>query len=110
MQGGSLPSRSRRRCLTPDRLAPHIRRMSLLLPQTRSGTVRSAATVSIHGDRYVDVVIALDDESDGPFVGRVGAHDFPAALTPGERVKARFVMGVLVGVTREGGSDPVAPE
>ena len=82
--------------------------MGLLLPQTRPGTVRSATPVSIHGDRYVDVVIALDGESGPPFVGRVGAHDFPASLSPGERVSARFVMGVLVGVSREGESDPVA--
>ena len=83
--------------------------MSFLLPQTRPGTVRSATPVSIHGDRYVDVVIALDGESGAPFVGRIGAHEFPASLSPGERVSARFVMGVLVGVIREAESDPVSP-
>ena len=74
--------------------------MSLLLPQTRAGTVRSATPVSIHGDRYVDLAIALDDEAGPPVVGRVGAADCPDSLMPGERVSVRLTMGVMVRVTR----------
>ncbi len=77
--------------------------MSLLLPQTRTGTVRSATPVSIHGDRYVDLAIALDGDAGPPVVGRVGATDCPESLAPGERVNVRFTMGVMVRVAREAG-------
>jgi hypothetical protein len=75
--------------------------MSLLLPQNRAGAVRSATPVSIHGDRYVDVAIALDGEPGPAAFGRLGVGDCPEALVPGERVIVRFVMGVMVRVTRE---------
>ena len=76
--------------------------MSLLLPQTRAGTVRSATPISIHGDRYVDLVVALDDEPGPPNAGRVGAGECPESLAAGERVNVRFTMGVIVRVEREG--------
>ncbi len=77
--------------------------MSLLLPQTRAGTVRSATLLSIHGDRYVDLVIALDGDAGPPVVGRVGADDCPESLAPGERVNVRFTLGVMVRVARDVG-------
>ena len=77
--------------------------MSLLLPQTRAGTVRSATPVSIHGDRYVDLVIALEGDTGPPVVGRVGADDCPESLASGERVSVRFTLGVMVRVAREAG-------
>ena len=77
--------------------------MNLLLPQTRAGTVRSATPVSIHGDRYVDLVIALEGDAGLPVVGRVGAENCPDSLAPGERVSLRFTIGVMVRVTREVG-------
>jgi hypothetical protein len=76
--------------------------MSLLLPQTRAGAVHAAAPVNIHGDRFVDVAVALDGEPGPPVTGRVSATDCPDSLAPGERVNVRFVMGVMVRVTREG--------
>ena len=79
----------------------HVAGMNLLLPQTRTGTVHSATPVNIHGDRFVDVAVALDGEAGPPTVGRVGATECPDALAPGERVNARFVMGVMVRVARE---------
>src|SRR5437870_2270804 len=79
--------------LTRRRAGLHGWRVSLLLPQTRAGTVRSATPVSIHGDRYVDLVIALEGETGPPVVGRVGADDCPEPLTPGERVSVRFTVG-----------------
>jgi hypothetical protein len=75
--------------------------VSLLLPQTRVGTVQSATHVSIHGDRYVDLAIMLEGATGPPVVGRVGATDCPDALMPGERVSVRFTMGVMVRVARE---------
>ena len=77
--------------------------MSLLLPQNRTGAVRSATPISIHDDRYVDLTIALDGEPGPAVFGRLGAGDCPEALAPGERVTVRFVMGVMVRATREAG-------
>ncbi len=88
--------------LTDGWAAPHGRRVSLLLPQTRIGTVRSATPVSIHGDRYLDLVIALEGDSGPPVLGRVGADDCPESLAPGERVSVRLTLGVIVRVVREG--------
>ena len=75
--------------------------MSLLLPQTRAGVVRSVAPVNIHGDRFVDLAVVLDGEAGPPVTGRVSATECPAALAAGERVSVRFVMGVMVRVARE---------
>jgi len=75
--------------------------MSLLLPQTRSGTVRSARIVEIHGDRYVDLVVALDDADPPGASGRVSATECPTDLAIGERVTVSFTMGVMTGVKRE---------
>ena len=57
--------------LTRPRRAPQGAGMSLLLPQTRVGIVQSATPVNIHGDRYMDVAIALDGEAGPPVRGRV---------------------------------------
>lgn len=77
--------------------------MSLLLPQTRAGTVRLANPISIHGDRYVDLAIELDGEAGPPVVGRVGADACPPTLAPGQRVRVRFTLGVMMGVEAEAG-------
>ena len=74
--------------------------MSLLLPQTRTGTVQSVRPVDIHGDRYVDLAILLDDDPATPVAGRVGAMECPADLAAGERVSVRFMMGVITRVSR----------
>ncbi len=72
-----------------------------LFPQNRAGAVRSATMVDIHGDRYMDLAIVLDGGPGAAAVGRLGAADCPAAIAAGERVTVRFVMGVMVRVTRE---------
>jgi len=77
--------------------------VSLLLPQTRTGTVQSSTPVDIHGDRYVDLVIELEGDAGPPVVGRVGATECPVSLMPGERVSVRFTMGVMVRVARVAG-------
>ena len=74
--------------------------MSFLLPQSRSGTVRSVRPLDIHGDRYVDVQLALDDQPDRPVVGRIAASEVPGDLAVGERVEARYMMGVIVKLSR----------
>ena len=77
-----------------------LRRMSLLLPQTRTGTVQSVRLVDIHGDRYLDVAVSLDDAGAAPVTGRVSALECPPDLAPGERVSVRFTMGVITRVAR----------
>ena len=74
--------------------------MSLLLPQSRFATVVSLRVLDIHGDRYVDLTISLDDYGAAPVVGRVGASDCPADLKEGDRVSVSFTMGVITRVTR----------
>lgn len=74
--------------------------MTFLLPRTSAGTVVAAQAVAIHGDRYVDVTLALDDAPGAPLAARLGASDCPANLEPGERVEARLVLGNLVGLAR----------
>ncbi|MFN8589465.1 MAG: hypothetical protein U0704_16865 [Candidatus Eisenbacteria bacterium] len=73
--------------------------MSLLLPQNRPGAVVAAREVDLHGDRFVDVTLALDGEP-APVTSRVAANECPAALVPGERVVARIVVGVVTRLTR----------
>ena len=74
--------------------------MSLLLPQTKMGTIQAVRALDIHGDRYVDVQLILDDPRTQPFVGRISAAESPPNLAEGDRVEARFTMGVLVKLTR----------
>lgn len=74
--------------------------MSLLLPQSRFATVVSLRTLDIHGDRYVDLTIALDDFGEAPVTGRVGARECPSDLKEGDRVTVRFTMGVITSVAR----------
>lgn len=73
--------------------------MSLLLPQQIAGVVRAARPVDIHGDRYVDLTVALEGTLE-PRTGRVSASECPPDLAPGEKVSVRFVMGVMVRVER----------
>jgi len=79
-----------------------LRCMSLLLPRTVPATVHTVHPLDIHGDRYVDIQLELDDEPGALRSARIGASEFPEGLAPGDRVEARFTMGVLVRLTRLG--------
>jgi hypothetical protein len=74
--------------------------VSLLLPQSRFATIVSIRVLDIHGDRYMDLTIALDDFGEAPVTGRVGASECPPDLKEGDRVSVRFTMGVMTRVTR----------
>ncbi len=74
--------------------------MSFLLPQTRTGVVASTRVVDIHGDRYVDVAIAIDGDGAPGATGRVSVMECPADLMTGERVSVRFTMGVMTRIER----------
>ena len=74
--------------------------MSLLLPQSRTCTVLGVQPVEIHGDRYVDVALRVDDAGAEPVRARLSAFDCPKDLAAGERVTARFTMGVVTRLER----------
>ena len=74
--------------------------MSLLLPQTRTGTVQRVRLLDIHGDRYVDLGVSLDDAGAAPVTGRVSSLECPPDLAPGDRVRVSFTMGVMIKVLR----------
>jgi len=80
-------------------MARTLRRMSLLLPQTREATVVSARPVDIHGARFVDVTVAFA-EGGPPLTSRVAANECPADLAPGDHVNVRIVVGMMTRVTR----------
>lgn len=71
-----------------------------LLPEERAATVRIVRPVDIHGDRYVDLQVELDDARSEPRTGRVPAGECPGDLAPGDHVTIRFVLGVMVKITR----------
>ena len=98
----SAPGSWERRGLDGLQTGAHRHRVSLLLPQTRTGTVRAATPLDIHGDRYVDLLVELDGDAGTPVRGRVGASDCPEQLSLGDRVSVRFTMGVMVRVERSG--------
>ncbi len=72
--------------------------MNFLLPQTREGIVQGVRLVDIHGDRYLDIALVLDDGATAQ--GRVSVLECPPELAVGERVSARFAMGVMTSVKR----------
>lgn len=74
--------------------------MSFLLPQTRTGTVASVRAVELHGDRYVDLAVAVEGEGMPTATGRVSALECPGDLAVGDRVAVRFTMGVMTRVER----------
>ncbi len=71
-----------------------------LLSKEQTGTVRAARTVDIHGDRYVDLAVAFEGSSSSEAVGRVPLSECPGDLQPGDAVRVRFVLGVMVSVQR----------
>jgi hypothetical protein len=74
--------------------------LSLLLPQEVAAIVRAARALDIHGDRYVDVTVTTEEAPEAPRTGRVPASECPPDLAPGDRVRVKFVMGVMVKITR----------
>ncbi len=74
--------------------------MNFLLPQTREATVLKVHGVSLHGDRYLDLVLQVDEPGSAPLSVRLGAAECPAGLTEGDKVRARILMGVVVQIER----------
>lgn len=74
--------------------------MSFLLPQTRTGVVASVRGVDLHGDRYIDLAVAVEGDGAPTMTGRISAMDCPGDLEVGDRVAVRFTMGVMTRVER----------
>ncbi len=74
--------------------------MSLLLPQSRPCVIEAVQTVDIHGDRYLDLSLRLDEPGQPAIRARLSAFDCPKDLAAGERVTARFTMGVITKLER----------
>jgi hypothetical protein len=73
--------------------------MSFLLPQDRAGTLEGVREVNLHGDRWLDLVVAFDGDAAAQAL-RLAATECPAGLAPGERVSVRVVMGVATAIRR----------
>jgi len=72
----------------------------MIIAPGQEGIVLSIARVSIHGDEYVDVVIADRAAPDDPAArlsARIGPEAIVGKVSPGDRVK---VEGFLRMVTR----------
>ena len=80
--------------------ASSLRGMNFLLPQTREATVMQVREVSLHGDRYLDLVLQVDEPGSAPLSVRLGAAECPASLAEGDKVQARIMMGVVVKLER----------
>ena len=86
--------------LTPVAGAFNLRAMSFQLPQTRQATVLQVHAVSLHGDRYLDLVLQVDEPGTAPLSVRLGAAECPSDLAEGDKVEARIMMGVVVRIER----------
>jgi hypothetical protein len=72
----------------------------MIIVPGQEGIVISLSRVSIHGDEYVDIVIADPDSPDDPerrIGARLGSEAISGAPAPGDRVR---IEGFLRTVTR----------
>jgi hypothetical protein len=84
--------------------------MNYLLPQEKPGTLKAVQALDLHSDHYLDVWVEFDDPVGETRRGRLPVSECPADLVAGERVSVRFVMGVMVKVTRRAPeTETVAP-
>jgi hypothetical protein len=69
----------------------------------QEGVVLSLSRVSIHGDEYVDVVIAdpaAPEDPDRRIVARLGPETIVGAPAPGDRVRIEGILGMVIGIER----------
>lgn len=71
----------------------------------QEGIVISITPLSIHGDRYVDVVIADDALPDDPHArlsARLGSEAIDGDLAPGDRVLVEGFLRMVTGIRKIG--------
>jgi len=72
-----------------------------MLKGTRDGILKKIQPLSIHGQISWDVFFTDVDDPDGQVhVARVGPEVVDRNLEPGDRIRAEYLVGVVVKVTR----------
>jgi len=72
-----------------------------MLKGTRDGILKKIQPLSIHGQISWDVFFTDVDDPDGQVhVARVGPEAVERNLEPGDRIRAEYLVGVVVKVTR----------
>ncbi len=72
-----------------------------MLKGTRDGILKKLQPVSIHGQISCDVFFTDVEDPDGQIhVARVGAAAVPSGLEPGDRIRAEYLVGQVVKITR----------
>lgn len=69
----------------------------------QEGIVLSIARLSIHGDEYVDVVIADSAAPDDPAArlsARLGPESIAGEVGPGDRVKVEGFLNMITGLEK----------
>ena len=72
-----------------------------MLKGTLTALVQGVTSVSIHGQRALDVVyVPAAQPCAPPNVARVGPEAVPPGLAPGDEVLLDFLVGQVVGIRR----------
>lgn len=72
-----------------------------MLKGTRDGILKKLQPVSIHGQLSCDVFFTDADDPDGHVhVARVGSEAIPNGLEPGDRIRAEYLVGQVIKITR----------
>jgi hypothetical protein len=77
----------------------------MLIRPGQEGIVVSITPVSIHGDRYVDVVIAdasRMDDPDARLSARLGSEAIEGDLAPGDRIAVEGFLRTVTGIRKIG--------
>ena len=77
----------------------------MLIGPGQEGIVLSVTPVSIHGDRYVDIVIAdasRPEDPDARLSARLGSEAIEGDLAPGDRILVEGFLGTVTGVRKIG--------
>lgn len=75
----------------------------MLISPGQEGIVVSITPLSIHGDRYVDVVIAdaaRPDDPDARLSARLGSEAIEGDLTPGDRIVVEGFLRTVTGIRK----------
>lgn len=74
----------------------------MMISGSKPATLRDLRLVDIHGTRFYDLAFAHDDAPDRVLTARVGVEDAYNDPKPGDLIAVRYVMNVVVGVTKRG--------
>lgn len=72
----------------------------MMLSGTKPATLRQIQLIDIHGSRFYDVAYTLDDTPEQVQTARIGMEDAYANPQPGDAIGVRYLMNVVVGISR----------